>query len=155
MKRKWCGRVDSNHHGIATASPSSWCVCQFRHDRVSIWRSHYRWAKEFRATLARSSSSIDSFSLIGAGRQSGNLEMSSGHGLDQQHPRSQFQWALFRSAREGCSRRFLILQLSFRVSHHRRRRFYSNSFLRFALAFRPAFMRLDEESGAAACPGER
>src|SRR5579864_4725874 len=31
---KWkCGRVDSNHHGIATASPSSWCVCQFRHDR--------------------------------------------------------------------------------------------------------------------------
>jgi hypothetical protein len=31
----WCGRVDSNHHGIATASPSSWCVCQFRHDRVS------------------------------------------------------------------------------------------------------------------------
>jgi hypothetical protein len=29
----WCGRVDSNHHGIATASPSSWCVCQFRHDR--------------------------------------------------------------------------------------------------------------------------
>ena len=32
-ERKWCGRVDSNHHGIATASPSSWCVCQFRHDR--------------------------------------------------------------------------------------------------------------------------
>jgi hypothetical protein len=31
---KWCGRVDSNHHGIATASPSSWCVCQFRHDRT-------------------------------------------------------------------------------------------------------------------------
>jgi hypothetical protein len=26
--------VDSNHHGIATASPSSWCVCQFRHDRT-------------------------------------------------------------------------------------------------------------------------
>jgi hypothetical protein len=32
---RWCGRVDSNHHGIATASPSSWCVCQFRHDRKS------------------------------------------------------------------------------------------------------------------------
>ena len=31
----WCGRVDSNHHGIATASPSSWCVCQFRHDRTA------------------------------------------------------------------------------------------------------------------------
>ncbi len=32
--QRWCGRVDSNHHGIATASPSSWCVCQFRHDRT-------------------------------------------------------------------------------------------------------------------------
>ena len=32
--KSWCGRVDSNHHGIATASPSSWCVCQFRHDRT-------------------------------------------------------------------------------------------------------------------------
>jgi hypothetical protein len=29
----WCGRGDSNPHGIATASPSSWCVCQFRHFR--------------------------------------------------------------------------------------------------------------------------
>ena len=29
----WCGRKDSNLHGIATASPSSWCVCQFRHFR--------------------------------------------------------------------------------------------------------------------------
>src|SRR5215510_4363559 len=28
-----CGRGDSNPHGIATASPSSWCVCQFRHFR--------------------------------------------------------------------------------------------------------------------------
>src|SRR5271170_3002496 len=34
----WCGRVDSNHHGIATASPSSWCVCQFRHDRKGLMR---------------------------------------------------------------------------------------------------------------------
>src|SRR5258705_11272901 len=32
--RGWCGRGDSNPHGIATASPSSWCVCQFRHFRV-------------------------------------------------------------------------------------------------------------------------
>jgi hypothetical protein len=31
---RWCGRGDSNPHGIATASPSSWCVCQFRHFRV-------------------------------------------------------------------------------------------------------------------------
>src|SRR5258705_8090952 len=35
--RGWCGRGDSNPHGIATASPSSWCVCQFRHFRA-------RWA---------------------------------------------------------------------------------------------------------------
>jgi hypothetical protein len=39
QKRRWCGRVDSNHHGIATASPSSWCVCQFRHDRTEV-RTH-------------------------------------------------------------------------------------------------------------------
>jgi hypothetical protein len=30
---EWCERGDSNPHGIATASPSSWCVCQFRHFR--------------------------------------------------------------------------------------------------------------------------
>ena len=30
----WCGRGDSNPHDLATASPSSWCVCQFRHFRV-------------------------------------------------------------------------------------------------------------------------
>jgi hypothetical protein len=30
--------VDSNHHAIASASPSSWCVCQFRHDRMEeVW----------------------------------------------------------------------------------------------------------------------
>jgi hypothetical protein len=29
----WCGREDSNLHGVAPASPSSWCVCQFRHCR--------------------------------------------------------------------------------------------------------------------------
>src|SRR6266699_2006900 len=37
---RWCGRGDSNPHGIATASPSSWCVCQFRHFRVRV-RSGY------------------------------------------------------------------------------------------------------------------
>jgi hypothetical protein len=35
----WCGREDSNLHGIATASPSSWCVCQFRHCRTRISNS--------------------------------------------------------------------------------------------------------------------
>ena len=35
IEKKWCGREDSNLHGIATASPSSWCVCQFRHYRTS------------------------------------------------------------------------------------------------------------------------
>ena len=36
----WCGRGDSNPHKVAPASPSSWCVCQFRHFRVSMpgWR---------------------------------------------------------------------------------------------------------------------
>ena len=29
-----CGRGDSNPHALASASPSSWCVCQFRHFRV-------------------------------------------------------------------------------------------------------------------------
>src|SRR6266478_5914881 len=32
-QKSWCGGKDSNLHGIATASPSSWCVCQFRHHR--------------------------------------------------------------------------------------------------------------------------
>ena len=32
-RKSWCGGKDSNLHGIATASPSSWCVCQFRHHR--------------------------------------------------------------------------------------------------------------------------
>jgi hypothetical protein len=31
----WCGGMDSNHHEIAPASPSSWCVYQFRHHRIS------------------------------------------------------------------------------------------------------------------------
>jgi hypothetical protein len=30
----WCERGDSNPHALASASPSSWCVCQFRHFRV-------------------------------------------------------------------------------------------------------------------------
>ena len=33
-EKKWCGREDLNLHGIATASPSSGCVCQFRHSRL-------------------------------------------------------------------------------------------------------------------------
>ena len=33
-KERWCGRGDSNPHGLATVSPSSWCVCQFRHFRT-------------------------------------------------------------------------------------------------------------------------
>src|SRR6476660_9404130 len=33
VSQVWCGRGDSNPYGIATASPSSWCVCQFRHFR--------------------------------------------------------------------------------------------------------------------------
>jgi hypothetical protein len=26
--------MESNHHGVAPASPSSWCVYQFRHHRM-------------------------------------------------------------------------------------------------------------------------
>ena len=29
-----CGREGLNLHALAGASPSSWCVCQFRHDRA-------------------------------------------------------------------------------------------------------------------------
>ena len=29
-----CGRGDSNPHALASVSPSSWCVCQFRHFRI-------------------------------------------------------------------------------------------------------------------------
>lgn len=32
----WCGRGDSNPHALASASPSSWCVCQFRHFRARV-----------------------------------------------------------------------------------------------------------------------
>ena len=31
---RWCGRGDSNPHALASVSPSSWCVCQFRHFRT-------------------------------------------------------------------------------------------------------------------------
>src|SRR5882724_1422254 len=37
-EENWCGGKDSNLHGIATASPSSWCVCQFRHHRIRLNR---------------------------------------------------------------------------------------------------------------------
>lgn len=30
----WCAREDSNLHDLAVTSPSSWRVCQFRHERV-------------------------------------------------------------------------------------------------------------------------
>lgn len=31
-----CGRRDSNPHALASASTSSWCVYQLRHDRVCV-----------------------------------------------------------------------------------------------------------------------
>ena len=33
-REKWCGEGDLNPHEVALASPSSWCVCQFRHLRT-------------------------------------------------------------------------------------------------------------------------
>jgi hypothetical protein len=47
---KWCGREDSNLHGIATASPSSWCVCQFRHYRISQTSDYSRHPAELRGS---------------------------------------------------------------------------------------------------------
>jgi hypothetical protein len=38
----WCGRGDSNPHALAGASPSSWCVCQFRHFRKRLTRAPWR-----------------------------------------------------------------------------------------------------------------
>ena len=35
---EWCERGDSNPHVLANASPSSWCVCQFRHFRDEAGR---------------------------------------------------------------------------------------------------------------------
>ena len=36
-----CGRQDLNLHRIAPASPSSWCVCQFRHSREELLLRNY------------------------------------------------------------------------------------------------------------------
>ena len=30
----WCGREDSNFHGLSATRPSTWRVYQFRHDRI-------------------------------------------------------------------------------------------------------------------------
>ena len=35
-----CGSGDLNPDGITTASPSSWCVCQFRHFRAALRTVH-------------------------------------------------------------------------------------------------------------------
>ena len=43
MSEGWCGRGDSNPHVLASASPSSWCVCQFRHFRVTCDRTSAAW----------------------------------------------------------------------------------------------------------------
>ena len=45
MSEGWCGSGDLNPDGIATASPSSWCVCQFRHFRVAVPMGRCRPAK--------------------------------------------------------------------------------------------------------------
>src|SRR5205823_14190278 len=36
-----CRRQDLNLHGIAPASPSSWCVCQFRHSGRELLQGNY------------------------------------------------------------------------------------------------------------------
>ena len=66
LKRRWCGRVDSNHHGIATASPSSWCVCQFRHDRVSELNKYRREEPLMRAATGLESRQVAPVSRVPA-----------------------------------------------------------------------------------------
>jgi hypothetical protein len=36
-----CGRRDLNPHTLSGASPSSWCVCQFRHFRDEKLRQQH------------------------------------------------------------------------------------------------------------------
>ena len=61
----WCGRVDSNHHGIATASPSSWCVCQFRHDRAGRLRETIIGAFHSNVNIRAASVCLHRFSSTG------------------------------------------------------------------------------------------
>src|SRR5208282_5000616 len=66
LREVWCGRVDSNHHGIATASPSSWCVCQFRHDRVSELNKYRREEPLMRAATVLESRQVAPVSRVPA-----------------------------------------------------------------------------------------
>ena len=34
--KQWCRRGDLNPYALSSASPSSWCVCQFRHSDVVL-----------------------------------------------------------------------------------------------------------------------
>jgi hypothetical protein len=54
-QRSQCEREDLNLHGIAPASPSSWCVCQFRHARVghALRALLLRWTQPSRKQFAR------------------------------------------------------------------------------------------------------
>ena len=64
----WCGRGDSNPHGLATASPSSWCVCQFRHFRRQVNRGTdvpREVIAVYRVTAASNSSAMTAGSLAG------------------------------------------------------------------------------------------
>ena len=60
MSEGWCGSGDLNPDGIATASPSSWCVCQFRHFRKGG-------LIEISARLAGSSARVASLELFAMG----------------------------------------------------------------------------------------
>ena len=41
FKSEWCPREDSNLHGLASASPSSWCDYQFHHLGTITTRTFY------------------------------------------------------------------------------------------------------------------
>ena len=47
-----CGREDLNLHGFYPASTSSWCVCQFRHDRVVLCRISWMRTEQYRNSNA-------------------------------------------------------------------------------------------------------
>src|SRR4029453_2023538 len=55
----WCGREDSNFHGISPTSTSSLRVYQFRHDRnfhgPGAWRLAFRGAPEYQIGQGRAS----------------------------------------------------------------------------------------------------
>ena len=86
--------MDSNHHGIATASPSSWCVCQFRHDRLGD-----------AARLFRGEACCEA-SIIGAFERGVNIRASRNRTQRRLQPAPTLQQAVVRNSRKLWPRSF-------------------------------------------------